>query len=149
KLNDDRGSVEGYLSYVDLKPVLQSAYDTEDCVTASTFNNVGANGHFCLGSSNSAYGNFQGNFYGAENAAGNWVPSNTLNPVVQTLSNNPRSTNFVDYYNNTPPGAASRAYNFAPLQYLQRQDTRYQGGFFAQYDINSHVKAYSDLMFEE
>jgi iron complex outermembrane receptor protein len=149
KLNDDRGSVEGYLSYVDLKPVLQSAYDTEDCVTASTFNNVGANGHFCLGSSNSAYGNFQGNFYGAENAAGNWVPSNTLNPVVQTLSNNPQSTNFVDYHNNIPPGAASRAYNFAPLQYLQRQDTRYQGGFFAQYDINTHVKAYSDLMFEQ
>jgi iron complex outermembrane recepter protein len=148
KLADDRGSVEGYLSYVDLKPVLQRAYDTEDCVVASTFNNVGANGHFCLGSSNSAYGNFQGNFYGAENAAGNWVPSNTLNPVLQTLSNNPQATNFIDYQN-MPPGAASRAYNFAPQQYLERPDTRYQGGFFAEFAINSHVKAYSDLMFEQ
>jgi outer membrane receptor protein involved in Fe transport len=149
KSADDRGSVEGYLSYIDLKPVLQSAYDTERCVTASTFNSAGAaNDHFCLGSSNSAYGNFQGNFYGAENTAGNWLPSNALNPVLQTLSNNPQSTNFVDY-KNAPPGAASRAYNFAPQQYLQRQDTRYQGGFFAQYDINSHVKAYSDLMYEQ
>ncbi|MGH8201697.1 MAG: TonB-dependent receptor domain-containing protein [Steroidobacteraceae bacterium] len=147
-LGDGKGNVEGYLSYINLQPVLQSAYDTEACVIASTFNNVGANGHFCLGSSNSAYGNFQGNFYGSENPAGNWLSSNTLNPVVQTLSNDPKTTNFLDY-NNTPPGAASRAYNFAPQQYLQRQDTRYQGGFFAQYDVASHAQAYSDLMFEE
>jgi outer membrane receptor protein involved in Fe transport len=149
QLADGRGSIEGYLSYVDLKPVLQSAYDTESCVIASTFNNVGANGHFCLGSSNSAYGNFQGNFYGNENAAGNWLSSNTRNPVVQTLSNNPQSTNFVDYYGNTPPGAASRAYNFAPQQYLERQDTRYQGGYFADYAVTDHIHAYSDFMFEE
>src|SRR5690348_15206877 len=38
KLDDGRGNVEGYLSYVDLKPVLQRAYDTEACVIASTFN---------------------------------------------------------------------------------------------------------------
>jgi iron complex outermembrane receptor protein len=148
-LADGKGNVEGYLSYVDLKPVLQSAYDTESCVIASTFNDAGANGHFCLGSSNSAYGNFQGNFYGSEDAAGNWLSSNTLNPVVQTLSNNPHAANFVDYHGNTPPGASTRAYNFAPQQYLQRQDRRYQGGFLGQYDINAHVKAYSDLMFEE
>jgi outer membrane receptor protein involved in Fe transport len=148
KLDDDRGNIEGYLSYVDLKPVLQSAYDTEACVIASTFNDAGANGHFCLGSSNSAYGNFQGNFYGSEDAAGNWLSSNTLNPVVQTLSNNPQATNFVAY-GNSPPGAASRAYNFAPLQYLQRQDRRYQGGFFAQYAITTQVNAYSDFLFEE
>lgn len=148
-LADGRGNVEGYLSYINLRPVLQSAYDTEACVVASTFNDAGANGHFCLGSSNSAYGNFQGNFYGSEDAAGNWLSSNVLNPVVQTLSNNPHPTNFVDYYNNLPPGASTRAFNFAPQQYLQRQDTRYQGGFFAQYTVNSHANAYSDLMFEE
>lgn len=147
-LADGKGNVEGYLSYIDLSPVLQSAYDTEACVIASTFNDAGANGHFCLGSSNSAYGNFQGNFYGSEDAAGNWLSSNVLNPVVQTLSNNPQPANFVDYYNSTPPGASSRAFNFAPQQYLQRQDTRYQGGFFARYDINRHAKAYANLMFE-
>ena len=88
------------------------------------------------------------NFYGAENAAGNWLPSNMLNPVIQTLSNNPQRR-ISSTQHNTPPGAVSRAYNFAPQQYLQRQDTRYQGGFFAEFAINPHAKAYSDLMFEE
>ena len=143
------GSIEGYLSYIKLAPVLQSAYDTEACSIASNFTGNSATSHFCLGSSNSAYGNWQGNFFGAEDAAGNWLPSNTLNPVLQTLSNNPHGTNFVDYYNNIPSGAVSRAYNYAPLQYLQRADTRYQGGFFAEYDINPNVQVYSDLMLEQ
>jgi outer membrane receptor protein involved in Fe transport len=146
-LADDKGNIEGYLSYVNLQPVLQSAYDTEACPYASNFNNAGAAiSHFCLGSSNSAYGNFQGNFFGAEDAAGNWVPSNVLNPGIQALSNNPHGTNFVDY-NNPPPGAPNRAYNYADQQYLQRQDTRYQGGFFAHYNINDHVQAYADMMY--
>ena len=41
-----------------------------------------------------------------------------------------------------PPTFNSSAYEF-----LQRQDTRYQGGFLSHYDINDHVKPYLDFSF--
>ena len=50
-------------------------------------------------------------------------------------------------YSAAPPGAAARTWNYAPYQYYQRQDTRYQGGYFAHYDVNPHMEAYSDFMF--
>jgi iron complex outermembrane receptor protein len=143
---DGKGNLEGYLGYINQEPVRQGAYDTEACTVISTFGAAGATGHACSGSSNSAYGNFQGKFYGALNGS-NWVSSNTLNAVSQTLSNNPGGANLVSY-SSAPPGAVSRAWNYAPFQYLQRQDTRYQGGYYGQYKVDDHITAYSDFMFE-
>ena len=144
---DGRSNFEGYLGYINQDPVLQGAYDTEACTVISTFSAAGATGHACSGSSNSAYGNIQGKFFGAPNGA-NWQSSNTLDPISQSLSDNPNGTNFVTYAS-PPPGAVSRAWNYAPLQYLQRQDTRYQGGYFGNYAIDDHITAYSDFMFQQ
>jgi outer membrane receptor protein involved in Fe transport len=144
---DGKANFEGYLGYINQDPVLQGAYDTEACTVISVFTANGVTGHACSGSSNSAYGNFQGKFYGALNG-NNWQSSNTLNPVSQTLSDNPGGSNFVRYAS-APPGAVNRAWNYAPFQYLQRQDTRYQGGYFGNYEFNDHVTAYSDFMFQQ
>jgi iron complex outermembrane recepter protein len=38
-------------------------------------------------------------------------------------------------------------FNSAAYEYLQRQDTRYQGGFLSHYDINDHVKPYLDFSY--
>jgi iron complex outermembrane receptor protein len=38
-------------------------------------------------------------------------------------------------------------FNSSAYEYLQRQDTRYQGGFLSHYDINDHVKPYLDFSF--
>jgi outer membrane receptor protein involved in Fe transport len=148
---DGKGNVEGYLGYINQEPVRQSAYDFAYCAVTGGFSYVHGvyteTAHTCGGSSNSAYGKFQGKFFGSL-VGGTFVPGPTQGGTV-TLSNNPGPAgNFVDY-NSAPPGADSRTWNYAPYQYFQRQDTRYQGGYFAHYDVNSHITAYSDFMFED
>jgi iron complex outermembrane receptor protein len=157
---DGKGNLEGYLGYVSQEPVRQSAYDFAYCAISGSFGystkyidaggvktNYGETGHRCGGSSNSAYGKFQGKFWGSLQN-GVFVPGSTQSGSV-TLSNNPgAASNFVAY-SSPPPGAVNRTWNYAPYQYFQRQDERYQGGYFAHYDINSHITAYSDFLFED
>lgn len=38
-------------------------------------------------------------------------------------------------------------YNFAPINYYQRPDSRYTGGFNLKYELNEHAKPYLDAMF--
>jgi iron complex outermembrane recepter protein len=38
-------------------------------------------------------------------------------------------------------------YNYGPLNYFQRPDTRYTGGFFGHYDISDSMQGYSEFMF--
>jgi iron complex outermembrane receptor protein len=148
---DGKGNLEGYLGYINSAPVRQSSYDYANCAIGNTGHNINgkyfATGHACSGSSNSAYGKFIGNFYGSQ-AGNQFVPGSVQSTSPITLSNNPGGSGFVPY-DSAPPGAASRTWNYAPDQYFQRQDTRYQGGYFAHYDVNEHITAYSDFMFED
>ena len=41
------------------------------------------------------------------------------------------------------------AFNFDPLNFLQREDDRYTAGFFAHYDVNKAIEVYSDFMFTD
>ncbi len=50
----------------------------------------------------------------------------------------PDYSSFTDIYN---------LYNYGPTHFFQRQDERYNGGFYAHYNINDKVQAYSELMF--
>jgi outer membrane receptor protein involved in Fe transport len=45
------------------------------------------------------------------------------------------------------PYTSAAAYNFAPLNYLQRPDQRYTAGEFSHYQINPHLDIYSSFMF--
>ena len=54
------------------------------------------------------------------------------------------SGNFVPY-----TGAPNQKFNFGALNYLQRPDTRYQGGFFAHYEVNKELDVYSSFMFTD
>ncbi len=145
---DGKGNIEAYLGYINQEPVRQAAYDTAYCAIADTTDlGNGFTKHGCSGSSNSAYGKFVGKFYGTL-VGTNFVPGPTQTASSLNLSDNPGAPpgNFVSYAS-APPGATSRTWNYAPYQYYQRQDTRYQGGYFAHYDLNPHVEAYSDFMF--
>ena len=54
------------------------------------------------------------------------------------------SGNFVPF-----TAAPNQEYNFGPLNYLQRPDTRYNGGFFAHYEVNKELDVYSSFMFTD
>jgi outer membrane receptor protein involved in Fe transport len=119
---DDKGNITAYLTYRHMDPVLQGTRDFSDCGTA-TFNSQPTQ-HFCVGSSNSAYGRF-------DNPGG----------AKGSVANNPNGTQtFVPY-------SGALAYNFNPLNFLQREDEQYTAGFFGHYDINKAVEVYADFMF--
>jgi outer membrane receptor protein involved in Fe transport len=148
---DGKGNLEGYLGYVDQEPVRQAAYDFAYCAISGKFGykgqTYGETGHACGGSSNSAYGRFNGKFWGAYQGS-TFVPGATQSATVNLSDNPGPAGNFVAY-SSPPPGATARTWNYAPYQYFQRQDERYQGGYFAHYDINSHITAYSDFLFQD
>ena len=48
-----------------------------------------------------------------------------------------------------PATANNGTYNYAPTNYYQRPDERYQAGYYAHYDVNEHLELYSNLMFSD
>ena len=140
---DGKGNVTTYMQYRNNKPLLQSSRDFSECGTGST-QPLGADppyGFECAGSSNSAFGRFD--------AVAKINPT-TLQPIINpttgaisrgNVANNPNGTNtFVPY-------SGAFAYNFNPLNFIQRDDNRYSAGYFAHYQINPMVEVYSEFMF--
>ncbi|MDB5481375.1 MAG: TonB-dependent receptor [Caulobacteraceae bacterium] len=127
---DDKGNITAYATYRHLDPILQGTRDFSDCGIASV-SSPAFTQHVCVGSSNTAYGRFDAT--PANPAAGKLKSAN--------LANNPNGTKtFVPY-------TSALAYNFNPLNYLQRQDEQYTAGFFAHYEINKMLEVYTDFMF--
>jgi outer membrane receptor protein involved in Fe transport len=134
---DGKGNVTGYVGYTQLKPILQSQYDISACSLGATNVNDPDSYHYdgarCFGSNaNSAYGRFQ--IAPADRYPGSFG-----------------ATRFHVATNGSPTftSAAVPAYNYGPLNYFQRPDTRYTAGFFAHYQVNDKLDVYSDFMFSD
>jgi outer membrane receptor protein involved in Fe transport len=121
---DGKGNATFYLGYRKLDPVTQDSRDYSACglnLSGATNNSL-----VCGGSSNNQWGSF----------------------VMLGGPNNGRT------FNNTKDGAAtwvpydsSFLYNFAPTNYIQRDDKRITAGAFAHYEFNEHANLYGSLMF--
>ena len=126
---DDKGNITAYATYQHTDAILQGTRDFSDCGLTTTTGpgGVANNHHICQGSSNSAYGRFD------KHAGG----------PAANLANNPNGTQtFVPY-------TSALAYNFNPLNFIQREDDRYNAGFFAHYDVNKMAEVYTDFMFTD
>jgi iron complex outermembrane receptor protein len=137
---DDKGNITAYATYQHTDPILQGTRDFSDCGLATTTGpgGVANNFHTCVGSSNSAYGRFD-----ARKATVDPVTGQITNPAgpAKNFANNPNGTQtFVPY-------TGALAYNFNPLNFIQREDDRYTAGFFAHYDVNKMAEVYTDFMF--
>ena len=133
---DDKGNITAYATYQHTQAVLQDTRDFSKCGIATVTGPGGVNNniHSCVGSSNSAYGRFDHVQTGVTAAGA---------PVFANVVNNPNGTKtFVPY-------SSAYAYNFNPLNFLQREDDRYTAGFFAHYDVNKMAEVYSDFMFTD
>ena len=112
-----KGNATVYFEYRDSQPVLQGDRDFSACSISG-----GKSAYTCAGSSTSYPGRFTdfSNYnFTIKNAAGD------LRPYV---------------------GAAD-SFNFAPYNYFQRPDTRYQANFFAHYDALPDVRVYTEFDF--
>ncbi|HEY3636910.1 MAG TPA: TonB-dependent receptor, partial [Rhizomicrobium sp.] len=136
---NDKGNVTAYIGYRNSQPVLESSRDYSECtigslntVTGSTSTGGPYTTSTCNGSSN--YDRFLSldNIYGGAPSADYFVNGKAPNG------------NFVPY-----TGAANQHFNYGALNYLQRPDTRYTGGFFAHYQENKELDVYSSFMFAD
>ena len=123
---DGKGNVTAYAGYRSIDAVNESTRDYSAC---AVYTNNGDDAHYCGGSSNVPQGKFR-----------------TVAPFVSPA-----------YYGtpSTTPGIAgtfvkhAAPFNYAATNYFQRPDTRYEGGYFAHYDVNDHVEVYSNFMFSD
>jgi outer membrane receptor protein involved in Fe transport len=131
---DGKGNITAYGTYFHSDPVLQSTRDYSACALGSAYstNSSVYDIHSCIGSSNGAYGRFQA----LSAAAGNNVSPGNLKRLHD---NTDGSATFVT---SGVPG-----YNFNTLSYLQREDDRYNFGYFAHYQVSPQLEFYSDFIF--
>jgi outer membrane receptor protein involved in Fe transport len=137
---DGKGNITAYVGYRNIQPVLESARDFSACSISAVHSGTA---HACAGSSN----------------YNRWISIDNLYTYYANYANHPNrlpggpissynwfggSGTFVPY-----TGAPSQKFNYGPLNYLQRPDTRYTGGFFAHYQINPSAEVYSDFMFSD
>jgi outer membrane receptor protein involved in Fe transport len=119
---DGQGNATFYLGYRELDPVRQNTRDYSAC----GLNLAGVDALVCGGSSNNQWGQF--------------TPLSGANQSV-TFNNAKDGTKTWLPYDN------SYLYNYAPTNYIQRQDKRVSAGAFAHYDYNEHAQIYGSLMF--
>ena len=130
---DDKGNVEFYMTYTSIDPVLESKYDWSTCGLAT--NNTNTLQQYCSGSTTDATGRLlaigltTGGVAGPSPNPGNW---DILLPPVGGLM---------------APFSIGQAYNFAPLNYIQRPDIRWNAGEFSHYEIAPWLDLYSSFMF--
>jgi outer membrane receptor protein involved in Fe transport len=118
---DGKGNITGYVTYHNQNPVFQSARDFSNC---QIFTDPIA----CGGSSNS-------NKFSLSNGNRFDLGGGTTASSVSVFDHS-----FVR--NGTPGTTPPALFNSQPYISLIQQDTRYTGGFFANYEINSNFKPY-------
>ena len=123
-----KGNVTAYLGYQNTEAVFAAARDFSACTIGGTAS------HVCAGSSN----------YNRWISLDSASASTSAYDFFQTGTGAKGSGNFVPY-----TGAANQKFNYGALNYLQRPDQRYQGGFFAHYDVNKELDVYSSFMFTD
>jgi outer membrane receptor protein involved in Fe transport len=123
---DNKGNITAYLSFRDAQPVLQSNRDFSAC-------SVGVYQGYvtCAGSSN------KNRWFSVDNGYKNYYEEGT---------GAPGSGVFVPY-GSLP--TATKTFNYGPLNYIQRPDERYTGGFFAHYQARKMLDIYSSFMFTD
>ena len=126
---DGRGNATGYLGYRNNDAILQRDYDYSACAlgngsaAARPYSFSGL--HWTCGGSGTAF-------------PGTFTDFSTFNFTVDQGTGN-----FIPFDSNL------HQYNFGPINFYQRPDERYTGGFFARYEINDHVEAYGNFMFSD
>jgi outer membrane receptor protein involved in Fe transport len=126
---DGRGNATVYAGYRKLDALLQSQRDFSACTLNS---GTTVNPNFTCGGSSTS---FPGRFLPVDQD-----PAASGAPVSGGVTLGPGNVAI-------PYVSARDAYNFGPLNYYQRPDTRYTAGLFAHYELNEHATAYTEFMF--
>ena len=122
---DGRGNISGFVGYRKVEPVTQAARDYSACA----FDMETVSSYYCGGSSNSAYGKFTSS-----------DPASPLYNQGSYADNPDGSKTFVPY------DSSVMAYNYAPTNYIQRDDKRLSAGLFGHYKFNEATELYGTFI---
>jgi len=123
---DNRGNATAYITYDNQGSTLQNKFDYSSCSLGPVSTQPPVLG--CSGSGTSKGGRFYASTPGGHSFITHTVmPNGTFQPI------------------GTPGNVDT--YNYGPLNYYQTPNVRWTGGAFVNYDINSHVNAYMNVMF--
>ncbi|HEX4388158.1 MAG TPA: TonB-dependent receptor [Steroidobacteraceae bacterium] len=129
---DDKGNATAYITYDNQGAATQAHFDYSAC---SLGPNKALTALKCAGSGTSAKDGAGGYFQAYPAGGGAALFTNTVDGTTGQM----RPFNF-------GPGA-SDLYNFGPLNFYQTPNERWTAGAFVNYDVNSHVNVYSEVMF--
>lgn len=121
-----RGNITSYFTYRENNPVFQADRDYSACALGAPNAATGPSTFSCGGSATSAGGYFT-------DFATYGYTLNPSNPGGEFIPYNP------DLH----------AYNYAPINYYMRPETRYSFGVFANYELNRAAEVYTQLMFTD
>ncbi|MCP4900490.1 MAG: TonB-dependent receptor [bacterium] len=124
KFADGRGHASAYVDYRDFDAVTKSERDYFNCAVSR-----GTNGPRCGGSGTTPHGWFQV-----------FSPDFSSQPGSYALDISGPGNQFRDRTGND-------VFNYGPYNHIQRPDTKYSAGGFANYRINEHFEAYAEVMF--
>ena len=118
KFAEGKGHATAFVDYRDVKAITKDSRDYTNCSVQS----LGATGPACGGSATWEYGYFS--------------------TATDDLVLDPRTGNT----NTFRPRVGTDVYNFAPLNFMQRNDEKWSGGAFARYRLNDKVEPYTEVM---
>ncbi|MFI4877776.1 MAG: TonB-dependent receptor domain-containing protein [Steroidobacterales bacterium] len=124
---DNKGNATAYITYDNQGAALQGKFDYSACSLAPTGGNTRLH---CAGSGTSAKNGAGGYFqaYGPSGA----LFTNTVDGTTGLMR---------------PFDFSSDLYNFGPLNFYQTPNERWTAGSFINYDVNTHVNVYAEVMF--
>jgi iron complex outermembrane receptor protein len=126
---DGNGNATVFATYDQKAAVTQSKYDYSSCVLDAS-----KKGSLACGGSATSAKNGAGGYFQAYGLAGG--------PALFTNTVDGKTGQFRPY------NAATDLYNFGPANFYQTPNTRWTGGSFLNFDLNSHVNTYAEIMFE-
>jgi iron complex outermembrane recepter protein len=123
---DNKGNATGYITYDNQSPALQSQFDYSACTLgAASATKLG-----CAGSGTSAKNGAGGHFY-ASTSNGHSFIHHTVDGTTGQFR----------------PFNASDLFNYGPYNYYQTPNERWTAGAFLNYDVNSHINVYANVMY--
>jgi iron complex outermembrane receptor protein len=121
---NNKGNATIFIGYEKVNPVLQSQRDFSACSLIST-----GGGYACVGSSNTAPTRFTP-LTGPAAGTGAYIVSSAAGDVRPYVS-------------------AKDAFNFAPFNYYQAPDQRWNVSAFAHYDVDPRARVYAEFGFHD
>jgi iron complex outermembrane recepter protein len=125
---DNKGNATGYLTYDNQGASLQSNFDYSSCSLGTAKKNTQL---VCAGSPTSAKNGAGGKFYVSTPHGSSFI-LDTVDGKTGLLR---------------PFQSPGDVYNYGPLNYYQTPNTRWTAGGFLNYDVNSHVNMYMNIMY--